>query len=380
MKTFLPPMSIRTSLYEELAQMASDCLAACRQTAADGTVIFRPDGSGHYDAIWTRDFAYMVEGAGALMDPKETLAAIDYLLAGQREDGVIPDRRLADGTCVYLVGPNKAPLSPLPPLDNAPFIIKALDAYAVRHHDHAAFLDRREQLYKAIDTIPLSEDNLVYIDPHHPRPEYGFTDCVAKSGSVFFGTMLYWEACQRLAKLCAWAEVHDEAHEWFERAEATWQRIHDFWDADFGMYRSASLDCSQIDLWGSAYACVIRVASKTTARHVAQNFINNWDQCVYNGQLRHLPVDEYWHKLLLDVPRDTYQNGGYWATPVGWLAQVLNLMDDAKARELIDTVAHEFREYGIHEWVSETTRQLPGYVASIANVLGACQPAKKLEQ
>ena len=39
-------------------------LKGCQVEAKDGTVLFMPDGSGHYRALWTRDFAYMVRRAG----------------------------------------------------------------------------------------------------------------------------------------------------------------------------------------------------------------------------------------------------------------------------------------------------------------------------
>ena len=89
--------------------MARAVLQACRRVADDGTPVYFPDGSGHYAALWTRDFCYLVEGAGALLPADEILAGIDYLLAGQSPDGVIPDRMQPDGTPIYLAGPPDAP-------------------------------------------------------------------------------------------------------------------------------------------------------------------------------------------------------------------------------------------------------------------------------
>lgn len=37
----------------------------CRRTAADGTVIYTPDGTASYDGLWLRDFSYMVEYAAS---------------------------------------------------------------------------------------------------------------------------------------------------------------------------------------------------------------------------------------------------------------------------------------------------------------------------
>lgn len=378
MKAFLPSVKISPQEYEVLSDLAQQCLQDCRAEAHDGTVIFRPDGSGHYDAMWTRDFCYMVEGAGQLMDPAEVLAATDYLLAGQREDGAIPDRRQADGLSVYYAGPVDRPLGDGCPTDNPQFMVKLVAAYLAQTGDVRAFLDRREALYRAMDSVPLSYDGLVVIDPNRPHSSYGFTDCIAKTGNVFFSTVLYWEVCQVLGRSCARAEYHDEAHEWYERAELTSRRIGDLWDEEFGLFRAASEDCRQLDLWGSAYACVVRAASKSQARRVADYFVSLRDECILHGHLRHLPVGEYWKRLLIEVPRDTYQNGAFWATPSGWLAKTISLADEDAARRLISDLITEFTEHGIHEWISEKERRLPGYVASIANVLGAVQPSKKL--
>lgn len=380
MKAFLGTINISPRQYTVLEGLARQCLDACRVVAADGTAIFRPDGSGHYNAMWTRDFCYLVEGAGKLMDPSEILAAIDYLLAGQREDGLIPDRRQADGTPVYFAGPADSPIGSAPPTDNAQFMVKAVAAYLRLTKDQQAFLDRRDALYRAMDGVPLSQDNLVYVDPNRPHPGYGFTDCIAKTGNELFSSVLYWEACQTLAMLCARCERHDEAHEWYEKAELGARRLGDFWRDDAGLFWAASQDCRQLDLWGSAYACVVRLATKSQAARVAEFFVHNAGRCVLNGQLRHLMAGHYWRRLLVEVPEDTYQNGGYWATPAGWLIQTVNLVDPIMARALVDELEADFTANGVHEWISPTDRHVPGYVASIANVLGVLQPSKKLAE
>ena len=43
-------------------------LLGCRVKGHDGTWIHTPDGIGNYKALWTRDFYYMVEYAGDLID------------------------------------------------------------------------------------------------------------------------------------------------------------------------------------------------------------------------------------------------------------------------------------------------------------------------
>jgi hypothetical protein len=53
-----------------LEEKTRELLRGSRVAASDGTVLYTPDGKGNYRALWTRDFAYMVEGAGDLLPSK----------------------------------------------------------------------------------------------------------------------------------------------------------------------------------------------------------------------------------------------------------------------------------------------------------------------
>ncbi len=76
-------------------------LDGCRIQADDETDLYTPDSGGHYAAIWTRDFAYMVEYAGDLIPSGHIDACIRYLVSGQGADGWIPDRVETGWTASY---------------------------------------------------------------------------------------------------------------------------------------------------------------------------------------------------------------------------------------------------------------------------------------
>ena len=378
MRHFLPRVRIAKSDHADLVRLTQACLEGCRTIASDGTVIFCPDGQGHYPAMWTRDLCYMVEGAGNLFDPAEALGAIDYLLAGQREDGVIPDHRQADGYSAYKAGPPGKPLGYGPPADNGPFMAKLICAYARVTNDYSALERRVPAIAAALDAVPLGSEGLVHIDPNRPVPGYGFTDSIGKTGKDFFASLLYWEACQNLARTCVDFEYHEEAREWYERCEKMYDHLNELWDAQYGMFRSASHDCRQLDIWGSAYAAVVRAASKSQAQRIAEALATNFDDFSLSGHVRHLPVGEYWKRTLADVPRDTYQNGGYWTIPTAWVAQTITLVDEELGRSLVLDALNEFREFGVHEWITPYERHVPGYVASAACLLAGTMPTKVL--
>ncbi len=378
MKSHLPPVRVSPQLYATFERHARESLQAVRNLADDGTPLYFPDGSGNYPALWTRDFCYMVEGAGQFIPSEEILGCIDYLLAGQREDGTIPDRVYTDGHPVYCAGPEEGPLGPGPPTDNPQFLAKLLCAYVKLSGDHQALSQRMDKLMAAMDAIPLSRESLVFVDPNSPHSGYGFTDCIAKTGKVFFSSMLYWEACRRLGATCAEYEYHEDAHYWHERVAAIGSNLQQFVDDEYGLFIAASEDCKQIDIWGNAYAAVIRLASKKEARNIAQFFIDFYSEFVYHGFVRHLLNSENWQRLLADIEPGTYQNGGYWALPVGWVAQTIALVDEEIARTLLAEAAAEFDEHGVTEWISPEDRRLEAYAAGPAAILGCLQSAKAL--
>jgi hypothetical protein len=371
----LPPIAINREDYDFLEATCRRLLEGARRVAADGTALELPDTEGRYPACWTRDFCCAVEGAGRLLTPAEILGAIDYLLARQREDGVIPERVRPDGVPVYLAGPEDQPLGLDPPTDNAQFMVKLLDAYYVLTGDGRGFVERSAALARALESVPLNVEGLVYVDRNRPHAAYGFTDCVAKSGKELFSTLLYWEATRRLALRLQELEEHEEARIWFEAADLTIHQIPQLYDPEARLFWAASEDCRQYDLWGTVYAVVMRVASKTQSRLIGEFLLENRERVFWRGHMRHLLKGEYWEKLLVEVPRDSYQNGAYWAVPAGWAAQTVALVDPEAARGLISEVLSVWREEDVYECISPAGEHLgPGYVASAANLLADVTP------
>jgi hypothetical protein len=179
-----------------------------------------------------------------------------------------------------------------------------------------------------------------------------------------------------MASLCKEFEYHEDAHDWYELSERMYDSIIELWDEEYGMYRAASRDCRQLDLWGSAYAAVIRAASKTHAARIAEFLLTTIDDWRFKGHVRHLLMGEYWQRLLVDFPPNTYQDGGFWAVPTGWVARTISLIDPEAGRQLVLDALQEFREHGVHEWIGPDGRHVAGYVASVTNLLGATGPPK----
>ena len=355
---------------------AKKLIEGCVIRASDGTPLYTPDGAAHYAALWTRDFAAMVEYAGDLMPAANVERCIEYLIRGIREDGAVPDRIQVDGRPVYAAGAPESPLGE-PNLDNAPFLVIAAASYLDRAPgERRKYLFRKwsPALAKGMDYVPLAADGLVWNDPAKPHSPYGFTDTVAKTGELFMESLLYWRAAGILA---GWERTYGSPageKAWRDRARAIETSIGTLWDEGTGLFLAASRDCRQPDIWGNAFAIDIGFPLGDKKDRIVDWLSDNYDRYVWRGQVRHLPAGEYWQRLLTPVLRERYQNGAYWATPSGWVMGALNGRRPDLARRMLDDLVEDFRTGGICECVSrDGYRQLPSYVDSATNPLGAAR-------
>jgi hypothetical protein len=358
-----------------LTDKARALVAGCQVTAADGTVLFTPDGKGNYRALWTRDFAYMVENAGDLLDPGQVETALGYLIRGVRSDGAAPDRVRPDGVPVYVAGPEDHPLGE-PNLDNAMFLILAVDEHLKRipaHRRLGLWRAWAEPLVRALNYIPRSPGGLVFNDPARPHSPYGFTDTVAKTGELLFESLLYWTAAGRLA---GWLERYGDgatAAELRRRTAAIEGGLARLWDEGSGAFLAAGVDCRQLDIWGNAYAIWLDFPLAQRRERVLDFLSRRQAECVWRGQVRHLLKGEHWQRLLTPVAPERYQNGAYWATASGWMMWALAQRDPAAARTLWGELIADFQEHGVFECVNEGYRQLDSYVVSATNPLAAAR-------
>jgi hypothetical protein len=319
----------------------------------------------------------MLQYAGHLIPRADAEACIDFLLSGQREDGVIPDRVQPDGTAIYIAGAAHDPLGQFN-LDNGPFLMLAADKLLsnVSGQRHKALLKRWiGPLARGVDVIPRSANGLVYNEPSDPHSPYGFTDTIAKTGELGMCSLLYWRAAKHLARRFRESGDADQHRRWRGRAQRIEQQLPKrLWQAQPGALLAATEDCRQIDIWASAYALAIEFPLPAEQRQALRHFLrNNYDRYVSRGQVRHLLAGEYWDRLLLDIPEDRYQNGAYWATASGWVITALNQIDPALARRMLRELLADFKNHGVYECTHGDFRKLANYVVSATNPLGAVQ-------
>ena len=358
-----------------LIQQARDLLTGCQVRANDGTILYTPDGHGNYRALWTRDFAYMVENAGELLPPENIESCLDLLIKNIRADGATPDRVRPDNTPVYTAGSEDHPIGE-PNIDNAQFLVIAVDSYLKMLPPKKArrlLSQWAESLDKAMNWIPRAPSGLVWNEPERPHSPYGFTDTVGKTGELLFESLLYWTACRRLCELHRWDQNLELRKEYRQRASDIENLLDVLWEQKTGAFLAATKDCRQLDIWGNAYILWLGFPLQGREEKIRRFLFDNYQLFTWHGQVRHLPANQHWERMLAPVQPDRYQNGAYWATASGWMLCALAQNDPKIARRFWDELIADFRKDGICECVNADYRQLPSYVVSAINPLAAAK-------
>ena len=349
---------------------------ACRREMHDGTSAFPPQVGIGYEAFWLRDYAYMLEGYIQGFTDKELRDACLVFVNAQRDDGACVDCVKFDGTPIYQ--PGYGSMGENPVADGSQFTVDVAWHTYQRLQDKPLLAQIIDRLVKGMNAVPRNPiTGLVYIDPdlEWDRCPYGFTDTVRKQGDLLFSSLLFVQASRQLVDLLATMDRADEATRWGDEAKKVFVKIHEvFWDAKIGLFRAATLQCREPDIWGSALAVYLNVAAEDQALAIAQYFEDHYDEIVQRGQIRHLPGGVYWEKA---DKRDKYQNGAYWSTPTGWFVYTLDLVDSALAEQTVIDMVNDFEQRGCIEWCFGDKVQFPNYLASGTNPLAGIRKMVK---
>ncbi|MBN1909625.1 MAG: hypothetical protein JW818_07800 [Pirellulales bacterium] len=359
-----PPKNIDEAV-DWLSKEAKRMIRASRRTMQNGVAAFPPQVGSGYRAFWLRDYTYMLEGAADAFSDKELKDACRTFVDGIRKDGAGVDCIKYSGQPIYKPGYGSMGRNPV--ADGSQFTVDVAwhtfqwtkDLDLLRQ-----IIDRLERTMGAVPRNPKS--GLVHIQPGRlqDRCPYGFTDSIPKQGDVLFCSLLYVQAGRQMADLYKALDRPEDAGRWAKEADRIAAQIRkQMWNAEWGLFRAATVQCDQPDVWGSAFAVSLGVADREQSLAVARYFRDHYAKLVQRGQIRHLPQNMYWQATGY---RDRYQNGGYWATPVGWFVYTLDLVDPKLADQTVIDMVTDFQNRGVNEWVLGEKVAIPTYLASVA--------------
>lgn len=340
-----------------------------------------PGGTlNYYPAFWVRDAAMML--GGDFIPAAEVQGWIRVVAATQPgADGLhfgrlrippfsIPDHITMAGEACWFPGAyteqGNGKFGFLPPADDAFFFIQMVHEHW-RLRRSVKFFNARvktgwgepplaDVAVKAFDSVTAdASTGLVICESAEGRTrvDWGFCDTIRKAGLCLMPSLLRWRAAGQLATLLKASGNHAEAKRL--RAEATkiQRAIVPQFYRERGAHRGHATGCllsaTQLgrkdDVWAGAFAVWLGVLPRSIERKVARHLLALYEAggTVVEGQVRHLPprgeFGGHWEEAF--CPAEQYQNGGYWATPTGWLISALRRVDPAAAdRLLTEYVAH----------------------------------------
>lgn len=260
-----------------------------------GVRIFTPDATGGYGAFWVRDWSYAVEGCPEAFSAAELRDGYLFLAAAQRADGCMPDRVAADGHGIFSPGSEQKPLSAHGSVDQSPFMVILCHQYWKLQHDLEPFRHTANALEKAMRFTPRNPVNgLVRITDSRQFRPYSFLDTVPLVGDQQFDSVLFWDACRRLAEMLTAAGQPGRAVTWRTEAERVQRWMASLWDDRLGLFVAASERWRQPSIWGSVFAVYAGMATPDQARRITRYCLEQEGQFVFRGQLRHLPRGTFW--------------------------------------------------------------------------------------
>lgn len=368
-------------------------------------VLIRPGGRTSYPAFWIRDYAMSIETG--YVSEKEQNHMLD-LTANTQSDSLIRTKwgtiipkgsiadhiRIDDGKPIYFPGTysfenqGDKKWGMQPPFCDQFFFIQMAYLY-VKSFSQTAQLTNEIKGVKLIDRLELAyqmppsntRSHLVQVDESNRGVDFGFRDAIYITGKLCYASLLKYQAARQLAYL--YGKMGNKSKILHYQQEANILKISinsTFIDAR-GMLRASTGTSGQADVWATSLAIHLGVLTGQSRLKAAQYLRDAYlkGELSQKGNIRHvIKSDDFnatsaWEKSV--VPINTYQNGAYWGTPVGWVCQAIAYVDVLSAQKLVKEFIQELREGDFRkgesfgspwECFNDKLTQNPVYLTSVA--------------
>jgi len=354
-----------------------------RKTNTDGGLtVWEPDASNFYGKAWTRDQAMAMENFLEYFTAAEIQAVATYWLSKcNLGTGEVPDHIGQDGTVYWKPG-SSSDVGARAPIDGNFFLIQMFWLAYVAGGQASAYLTNRVNLKTLLEAGVVYDGTtgLVNISDGAPYVGFGFFDSCVITGNVLFPSILAVRAFQMAAEMEFVGGNFSEANRLLNRADVIKAGIQStmihrraatgaetgtpYYAREFAYgYLGTIKGANQIDLWSTAYAVYCDIVSPQDARAIG-NYLhytlykdsNNY----LNGGLRSIdkatdynPGVQCYQAQFISIAYGSYQNGGFWPTPMPWVAYAVSLVDAGKARRFyVDMHAYSLAQgsNSFNEW------------------------------
>lgn len=347
---------------EWLRTTGEQMTVASRQQMTNGVGAYPPQVGAGYGAFWLRDYAYILQGGVKALNYAQMADAAITLCNAQRYDGAQVDCVKYDGTPVYQPGFGTMGANPV--LDGGAMAVDVMyQTWLCGALPTGEVAGKLPSLLNGLNAVPLVGWLAHITSVGWDRCPYGFTDTVRKQGGQLFDSLLLVQAWRQMSEMYTAAGDQQTAASCVGMAGNISAAISGLFDYNVGLYRACNGQCgSNYDIWGSAFSVRLGVANATQRTAICNYLVNNYSSYVYNGHIRHLPGGTYWE---VAGAADTYQNGAYWGTPVGWVAYAIDYVNPALADSLIVSYTQWCQVNGVYEWIIGSTYGVPQYTSSV---------------
>lgn len=371
-----------------------------------GGTLIRPGGRSSYPSFWIRDYAMSLPSGFVTLEEQRHMLLLTASTQSNRswktaKGAMVPMGSIADhirpddGVPIYFPGTydpaqqGDPAFGTLPPFCDQFFFVDMAYWY-LKSGGSAKILDTMIQGRSVLDRLELAfslpptraDSALVHATEADRGVDFGFRDVIAMTGDLLYPSLLKYHAALEMAELWRLKGRTEKVKFYSDIASVLKKEIPTTFADGSGMLRASTGKSRQRDVWGTTLAVYFGVLEGDEAKAAGRYLLKEWKpetQFFRHGGVRHVvPSDDFdsttsWESSL--AKKGDYQNGGYWGTPVGWVAVTVALVDLPSANGLIDAFVvdlqdQDFRKgpaYGAPwECYNKNEPQNPVYLTTVA--------------
>lgn len=338
-----------------------------------GGTLIRPGGRNSYPAFWIRDYAMSLDAG--LVSQKEQLHLLLLTAKTQCDQyqttrwgtfipkGAIADHiRIDDAKPIYFPGTydfdqqGEPKWGRQPPFCDAFYFIHLVWYYAI-HEKNTSILSQKvnhisilERLEWAFNSVPKSETSeLVSVQEENRGVDFGFRDAIIITGDLCFSSILKYQAAKEMAEIFQKMGRNDSFQKYKICAKKLKEQIPATFLTASGLLKASTGISGQRDVWSTSLAAYYGILTSNQMKKASLSMNQAYEKgnLSWKGNIRHvIKTDDFdsntaWEQSL--VKKDTYQNGAYWGTPLGWVAQLMARTNLSNAQKLVKEYIKELR-------------------------------------